>query len=141
MYRFHSRARPCVDSRIGVCHFFSPQESDASIQSALLVPGRPCVVFTRPVVFALEIQPHDDPKTTQRGLGSHQPPSAMLCVFSPAPGIDLRVALQASINFQPWIGVVPIFSPHSGWCMDFSLLGYQLLLLRTQELGGHHLSE
>ncbi|KAJ1149199.1 hypothetical protein NDU88_002014 [Pleurodeles waltl] len=61
-------------------------------------------------LLAGEIQPHDDPKTTQRGLRSHQPPSGMLCVISPAPGIDLPVALQASIDFQP----------RSWGCVDFS---------------------
>ncbi|KAJ1152178.1 hypothetical protein NDU88_004955 [Pleurodeles waltl] len=51
-------------------HFFSPQESDASIRSTLSGPGRPCIVFTLLAVFASEIQPHDDPKTTQCRLRS-----------------------------------------------------------------------
>ncbi|KAJ1122198.1 hypothetical protein NDU88_000701 [Pleurodeles waltl] len=50
--------------------------------------------FTRPAVLVSEIHPQDDQKTTQRGLRSHQPPSAMLRVVSPAPCIDLWVTLQ-----------------------------------------------
>ncbi|KAJ1170830.1 hypothetical protein NDU88_002701 [Pleurodeles waltl] len=42
---------------VGVHCFFSPQESNELILSALLGPGMPCVIFTRPAVFALEIQP------------------------------------------------------------------------------------
>ncbi|KAJ1163475.1 hypothetical protein NDU88_003933 [Pleurodeles waltl] len=67
--------------RVSGCHFFSPPESDASIRSAFSGPGTPCIVFTHPAVFASEIQPHDDPKTTQHGLRSHQPLSAMLFPF------------------------------------------------------------
>ncbi|KAJ1215159.1 hypothetical protein NDU88_002768 [Pleurodeles waltl] len=90
--------------------FFSLQESDASIRSALSGPGRPCVVFTHPELLALEIQPHDDPKTTQHRLRSQQPPSAMLHVISPAPCVDSSVVLEASVDFQL----------QSRQCVDFS---------------------
>ncbi|KAJ1130546.1 hypothetical protein NDU88_008897 [Pleurodeles waltl] len=49
--------------------FFSPQESDVSIRSALSGPGRPCVVFPHTAVLESEIQPHDDPKTRSMGCG------------------------------------------------------------------------
>ncbi|KAJ1125421.1 hypothetical protein NDU88_003853, partial [Pleurodeles waltl] len=69
-------------------------ESGASIQTALSVQGRPCVIFTCPAVFVSEILLHNDSKTTQRRLRSHQPLSAMLRVVSPAACVDLPDALQ-----------------------------------------------
>ncbi|KAJ1082313.1 hypothetical protein NDU88_002481 [Pleurodeles waltl] len=89
--------------RVEVRRFFSSQENNASIWSALSNVSRPCIVFTLPVVFALEIQPHDDPKTVQRRLRS--PSLRQLCwaLFLKAPCVDSSVALQASVNFQPRI--------------------------------------
>ncbi|KAJ1199663.1 hypothetical protein NDU88_003496 [Pleurodeles waltl] len=52
---------------LSILQAYTLPESDALIRSALLGPGKPYVVFTCPVVFASEIQPHDDPKNTQRG--------------------------------------------------------------------------
>ncbi|KAJ1081104.1 hypothetical protein NDU88_001288 [Pleurodeles waltl] len=130
--------------RVGVHRFFCPLESDASSWSAHSGPGRPGVVFTHSVVFASEIQPHDDTKTTQRRLRSQQPPSAMRAsifrsrcwrasIFScEAGGLSI---------FQQQFRVVSIFSLHSGLCMDFSLFSCQLLLSGSQELDGPHLAE
>ncbi|KAJ1136806.1 hypothetical protein NDU88_003220 [Pleurodeles waltl] len=137
--------------RVSVHHFFSLQESDASIRSALSGPGRPSVVFTRPAVLESEIQLHDDLKNMHRRLQFYQPPSAMLCIVSPAPGVDLRSRFRrvsissreaggASI-FQPQIGVTLIFSPYDVRCEDFFLLSCQLLFIGSQELDGHHLAE
>ncbi|KAJ1202353.1 hypothetical protein NDU88_006153 [Pleurodeles waltl] len=134
-----------------VHHFFSPQKSDASIQSALLGPGRLCIVFTFPAVMALEIQPHDDPKTTQRGLRSPSLPQRCCTSFLQLSVSILRLRYRRASIFsreagstsisQPQIGVTSIFSLHGVLCVDFFLLVCQLLLSLSQELDGHHRAE
>ncbi|KAJ1117509.1 hypothetical protein NDU88_005708 [Pleurodeles waltl] len=136
---------------VGTRRSFSPQESDASIRSALSGPVRPCLVFTRPVVLTSEIQPHDDPKTTQCGLRSLSLRQRCCVTFLLLRASILQSRFQlasifscradGALFFQPQIGVASIFSPHGTLCMDFLLLACQLLLSGPQELDGHHRAE
>ncbi|KAJ1199947.1 hypothetical protein NDU88_003778, partial [Pleurodeles waltl] len=66
-------------------------ESDASIQSALSGPGRPCIVFTRPVVLESENPATRLSENHAAWVAISQPPSAMLHVVSPAPCVDSSV--------------------------------------------------
>ncbi|KAJ1214953.1 hypothetical protein NDU88_002563 [Pleurodeles waltl] len=114
MHRFHSRVRPSV---------VSPLVRSASIDPSLrrrvmCASGQHSQVQVGPAVFASEIQSHDDPKTTQCGLRSHQPPSVMLCIVSPVAGTDLPVVLQASVDFQARSWRLVNFSPADRRCVN-----------------------